>query len=503
MTKKCPFLALPVFLLFLLAEGLYAAEPVTIPGVTVGYMAKMQDLRVVGGLPRSPTAKKPKSGLRDLKVGDIFMNENNAARVVTSIYRGSAGQTVIETGAPRAEDVFEYVYVPDFDVNLGPENVDSLAPGVSLISGRTVDDPRSLFNEEFPGVSRDTVNWIDTDERIDALRSNGGKLTTLRVNLTLPIYSTDEGALSKLKKYKQQARDFQAKEDAANFIKEQQAKAENAGPPEDPPTSTTTKTGPAKGKGEADFKTEAKLRGVLTIGTNMQGGLKKAHFVDTGKKFLGIPIYKLEDGHVWFDFQLAQEFDFNLDLTMSLSYEYKMSLGKIMVADPSDTVEVSLELNWKTGIDGTLSIGLEISEYSYFNVGASADLALSFIPHHIETHSGDNYFNIAFRPTLAIEVEVKTGLYPKMGLKIAQIPIVSLEAGAGPYINGQGYAEPLGVVGYATGFGSYGNFRDWTASIRLEAGAFFMSEANLLNITKIPIWSHKWPFWTWSKNWIF
>jgi hypothetical protein len=509
--------------LFLLILGLVigaglSADPAIIPGVVVGYTPAVQDMRVVGGLPRSADLK-PRSGLKDLRPGDIFINEDGAARVVVKIYRGPSGQTVIEAGQPRPEEVFAYVHVEDFGVGLGAENIDYLAPGVSLVSGRNADDPPNLFNE-LEGRARDTVNWFETDERMDTLLENkGGKTFSLRLNLSIPLYSTSPGgmglAMTNLKKYQQTAKTKKVEDDAAQFLAEKQAAASNPGGADesgavgdaltglgaDGSGYKTTATGTATGEGTLNFSAKASVQGIVHVAAGMQGGLIKPRLY-VERWVLGfIPKFKTEKGHLWCDFQLAQQLDADLKLTMALGYEYKIVLGTIAVADPTGTVMAALELQLRVGVNGSLSIGIELSEYSYFDVGGSADLNLIFIPSHIETHARDSYFNVAFRPTIALNVEFKAGLYPVASIKLAGMSMISVEPGGGLYINGQGYAESLGVLGYATGYGTYGNLREWIVSIRVEAGGFFTSSLKLISAITIPLWSHKWPFWVWTKNW--
>lgn len=85
---------------------------------------------------------------------------------------------------------------------------------------------------------------------------------------------------------------------------------------------------------------------------------------------------------------------------------------------------------------------------------------------------------------------------------MADIDFAGVEAGGGGYIQADGYMEPMGIMGYDTDLGGYGNFNNWILDLTIQAGAYMEIGASILTIG-IPIYSHDWPFWEWHKSWEF
>ena len=164
-----------------------------------------------------------------------------------------------------------------------------------------------------------------------------------------------------------------------------------------------------------------------------------------------------------------------------------------------NALDLTLGVYAKIGLDGEISLSVEISEFTKHNVGATCDLIWPFIPVRFSGYQS-NYLNFAFRPTISAEAELKAGLYLGGSFDIAGMTIVEVEGGGGAYILVRGYMEPLGIMGFDTIMGGYGNFNNWILDLYAEAGAYVEVGAEILTID-IPLYDQKWPFWEWHKSW--
>jgi hypothetical protein len=214
-----------------------------------------------------------------------------------------------------------------------------------------------------------------------------------------------------------------------------------------------------------------------------------------------IPYPTFTKGYVWTELTTAQQFDFILKGTLNLSAEVKIPLATLMVVEPNTQLFMKVELYGKLGIEGTLSIGAEVSEYTYLKVRLSSDLIWPFIPTK-PSASQSFYMNAAFRPFVAAKAEARAGLYLYGGVGILGIDVIGLEGGGGVYIMADGYMEPMGVMGFDTSSGGYGNFHDWILYVTAEAGSFAIINAKIFTFTK-ELFFRRWPFWNYAGQWEF
>jgi len=499
-------------LLVALALGAVIASAVsaqaTFAGVEVLYNQRVSDLRVVGAMAarsgNSPTMAK---SLKNLKVGDVFINEDNSARVVTAVYE-EGGRVIIETDEPRPEDVVEDLFVPDFDLQMTQANIASLAPGVSYMGSSRAGDAADLFATGLDAESRAKVDWLETDENVEWLDEDGNPvpITTLRIELPFldGLMSTEN--LEKLNKI-------------ASAGKTNGAAAGDAG-------STGTGTGDTGGTGSGDAggggdsgggdsgggaegsvsaSGEIGLTGVLRFTLpRVSGGLKMPSLkVSWIMHWWHPPIPKLQftKGYGRVNVDMAQQFDFRLDGSITISAEVKIPIAMLVIVEPHVQLKFECGLYAKITFDGTITLGLEISEYTYLGAGVQADLVWPFIP--VKASAWSNfYLNTAFRPMLTAFAEVTGGIYVGGELSILEIGLAELEGGGGVYVNATGYIEPLGVMGYDTRIGSYGSFDEWILYVQAEAGAFAKITASILFWDK-DLYHQRWPFWKWANQWEF
>jgi hypothetical protein len=474
LSRRQKVLAL-VLVLVVLGSALYAQSPFA--GFTVVFVKNLIDLRAANQF-RSVENNQPGSvpSPADLKVGDVFMTADDEARKVVSIYERN-GNTVIETVVPRAEEVFVNVYVPDFEVEATRENVDmaSLAPGVTL---RPPGDSGSFsLSPAFaaPDGPDQSVTWLETDPETESM-------DIITFDVDIPLWSADVSgdvidALTK------------TQEDAT---------ADSSGGEDEDGTTTEAGGKPSLDMGAAG---EIRLLGTMRLAKpTISGGFQFPYISFSWVEvFWGIylPVPRYHTGYAKAEFNAAQQFDFRITGTISLTAELKIPLYAVQVT--YNSLLLTLGVYIKVGLEGQISVSLEVSEFTRHMVGASCDIHLPFIPVKFRAYQS-NYLNVAMRPTIAAEAELKTGLYLGGEFEIAGITIVGVEGGGGAYILVEGYMEPLGIMGFDTIIGGYGNFDEWILDLYAEAGAYVEVGAEILSIS-IPIYDKRWPFWEWHRSW--
>ncbi|GAB6091529.1 hypothetical protein [Spirochaeta dissipatitropha] len=452
-----------------------------ITGVELLYSPELIDTRIIGGM-RSRSANAPASGvdMRELQVGSIFLTEDNIARRVTDIYTHN-GRTIIETVEPRPEDVLLGVFVPDFDLVLDETNLLPLPRGVNYL--RDNDNYPShanlLSEQENPALSKlGSTLWIETDEQVKDL-----ELLSLRIDI--PLWQSS---------VPQESRDqIDGMIDAGN------TKGTNTDNNE-----TDSESG-GKPSLEVGKSGEIRLTGVLRFTKpRVSGGLKKPSMKVswiTNWWHPPIPRFSFTKGYGRAEVTAAQQFDFLLSGTMELSAEVSVPIAMFMVADPTGTVRFVVSLTARINLDGTITLGAEVSEYTYLRIGVQGDLIWPMIPTRASGNA-DFYMNAAFRPFVAADAELRAGLYLGGDFNIAGISVASLEGGGGLYIMATGYMEPLGVMGFDTRRGGYGNFNEWILYVAAEAGAFANVDASILFWNK-NLYFRRWPFWEFVNQWEF
>ncbi|GEM_PF-4264803 len=476
MNKKYLFPAIFLFVLGV-TQGLYADS--RIPYSEVILNKNVIDLRANMQLKSSINNRPVRySTPEDLRIGSIFLTADNEARKVVNIYERN-GKTVIETVKPRPEEVFIDAYVPDFNVKLDRSDIDlsSLGKGVTLLPPGTPEKDMlfSGFNQTSTTFKTESVNWLETDP------DNAG-LDIIALNIDTPLFksslSTDDmELLEKIKTSGKKAKKKKGK-------------------------TTETSVG---GTPEVSFGTsgEIHLLGTLRLRKpTISGGLKMPSITVTWVHDWWIvyhPEFRHNKGYLKANFTAAQQFDFRLTGTVKLESEIIIPIFEIIVEDPDTTLFMKVGFYAKIGLTGTISIIIEASEYTKLSAGVTCDLAWPFIPYKYSGHQ-NNYGNFAFRPILAAQARLQAGLYLGGSFGMASIDFAGVEAGGGGYIQAEGYMEPMGIMGYDTELGGYGNFDNWILDLTAEAGAYVEVGASILTIG-IPIYSHDWPFWEWNQSW--
>ena len=489
MNKKIAYIAVFLFTLGIF-ENLYAVS--CIPSSEVILNKNVIDLRANRQMKTSVNNRPGRYATpEDLKIGSIFFTADNKARKVVDIYERN-GKTVIETVKPRPEEVFLGVRVPDFTVKLDRSDIDlsSLGKGVTLLpSGAS---QKNILSPEFKQASalskNKSVSWLETDP------DNAGK-DVIALNIDIPLWksslSTDDIEL--IKKIKA----------SGNKTKEEQKKKSGEGTEEEK-KSTETKTG---GKPEVSFGASGEIHLLGTFRLReptISGGLNMPSITVTWVHDWWIiyhPVFHHNKGYLKADFSAAQQFDFRLTGSVTLEAAVKFPIFELIVMDPDTTLFLKVGFFGKISLSGTISIVIEASEYTKLSAGATADLAWPFIPYKYSAHQS-NYGNFAFRPIIAAQARLQAGPYIGGSFGMADIDFAGVEAGGGGYIQADGYMEPMGIMGYDTDLGGYGNFDNWILDLTIQAGAYVEIGASILTIG-IPIYSHDWPFWEWHQSWEF
>jgi hypothetical protein len=466
---------LTIFFICLFPGSLIFAQ-ISMEGYSAILTERVVDLRATSQLPPR-SGNEPGRNLTpdNLDIGSIFLTVDNKARKVVDIYEHN-GKTIIETIEPRPEEVFLGLYVPDFEVELGRENVDvsSIADGVTLLPPGA--EKKDMLSSSFtvPAEQDRSVTWMETDPANDGV-------DILSFNVDIPLWSSDlAGAIKdELEKKKDDAKD-----DANQDSEEDGVSSETGGKP------------------EADMGAEGEIRLVGTMRLakpTFYGGvdMPSIRFSWISKWWGGYFTIRFEDGYAKAGVRAAQQFDFKLTGTISLSAELKIPLYAVTFTYQGVTGTVGFYA--KVSLDGKISLAVECSEYTTHEVGAKCRLVWPFIPVRF-TGTNNTYLNFAFRPIISAEAELKAGLYLGAELEVAGITIVGAEAGGGAYILVQGYMEPMGIMGYDTNIGMYGNFNDWILDLYAEAGAYAEVTAEILTVD-LTLWDQKWPFWEWHQSW--
>ncbi len=432
----------------------------------------------------------------DLEIGTIFLTVDNHARKVVDIYEHN-GRTIIETIEPRPEEVFLALYVPDFEVSLGRENIaaSSIADGVTLLppdAGRG-----DMLSSEFtpPSEVDRSVTWLETDS------GNDGK-DVIAVNINIPLAGVAASAimLDKLKTMQDDAKEAARLEQEEADNPDGQASTDDSGTGDS--TDGSSDDSSSKPKSELSFSADGEiwLKGTMRlVEPTFSGGVKKPKlkFSWVSKWWGGYFKISHESGYIKGGFRSAQQLDLKLTGTVTLAEELKVPVYAIVFT--YDGVTAILGVYIKIGLSGTISVAVEVSEYSTSEVEAKCNLVWPFIPTKIEG-SSDHYSNVAYRPIVSAEAELKAGLYLGADLEVLGIGILGAEAGGGAYIRADGYMEPMSIMGYDDNIGSYGNFDNWILALNAEAGVYAEINATILSVD-LDLWSQRWPFWEWHKDW--
>lgn len=422
------------------------------------------------------------STMDELEVGSIFLSVDNHARKVVDIYEHN-GRTVIETVEPLPEEVFVALYVPSFEVSLGRENIisTSIADGVTILDEGA--DRGDMLSSDFsvPADENRSVTWLETD-----LANDGKDILTVNVDMVLASTEPTNAMLEKLEEYEEAARENDENSDSEG---------------DDSESSNS------EGDDESGTETDVSVNGEIgLVGTirlvepTFSGGIKKPKlkFSWVSKWWGGYFTIEHVSGYIRGGVEAAHQLDMKLTGTVSLSAEMKIPVYAVMYK--KDGVEATIGLYIKIGVDGSISMSVEFSEYSWEEVGATCKLAWPFIPYKVIGEC-DNYNNFAYRPIVSAEAEAKAGLYLGADLEVLGIGLFEAEAGGGVYIWASGYIEPMGIMGYDSEIGSYGSFEDWIIKVEAEAGIYGEIGAEILTVD-LDIWEQKWPFWEWSMDWV-
>jgi len=480
-----------IFLLVFAAETAFAVN--FISGVKMRLKEKVIDLRANRQL-RISEKNKPRGfeTPEQLTIGSIFFTVDNKARKVIDIYEDN-GRTIIETVEPRIDEVFEYIIVPDFSIACDRSDIENsyFHEGVTLLPPGA--DQSAMLSSNFtPPANLDrSVTWLDTDPDCE-----DKDIITLNIDRTLwSSGKIDKASLDKLKEIEDTAKEKNKTDDASSDGTA------------DSDINVEVQVG---GKPSTNFgaEGEVKISGTLRFTMpSVSGGFKYpsiecTRYIDLGLfDVCDITSLKYKKGYAKASVFMAQQFDFHLTGTVDLSSEVEFPIITIPISDATRTVALVLKLFARITLDGKIMIGVEASEFSSLEVGASCDIHIPFIPCNFSGYA-DSYFNFGFRPTLAAEAELRGGLYLGGDFEIIGITVAGIEGGGGLYILANGYMEPLGIMGYDTRIGSYGNFDDWILEIYAEAGAYAIITAYVLP----PLWSKdlyfkRWPFWSYYGSW--
>ena len=102
--------------------------------IQVTYRSNVIDLRPGNVLNRSADGQETVSmNPSDLKVGSVFIDPNGDVLKVTDIYE-AGGKTVIETTEPEITEAFTTLDIPDFEFEIGREDISWLGDGVTLLA---------------------------------------------------------------------------------------------------------------------------------------------------------------------------------------------------------------------------------------------------------------------------------------------------------------------------------------------------------------------------------
>lgn len=484
-----------IFVSFCLFSGAGLWADIPMSGYSAELTEDVIDLRATTQL-RTKSGNQPGRTFtpEDLEIGDVFLTVDNEARKVVDIYEHN-GKTVIETIEPRPEEVFISLYVPDFEVQCDRSNVElaSLAEGVTLLPPGA--DKKDMLSSNFTTAAEQdkSVTWLETDPETEGM-------DVIAFNIDIPLWTANvsSGLVDNLK----------AMQDAAKSDTTTSDTTPDTPPDPDAPDPPPDTGGQDGGGDDDDFggglsvgaSGEVRLVGTLRLAEpTISGGISMPSIKLTWVKkwWGGYPKLSFTEGYAKAGFKAAQQFDFKLTGTIQLSAELKIPLFAIKVIYSG--VEALVGIYAKVGLSGQISITAEISEFTRHEVEAKCKLVWPFIPVKF-SGTQSNYLNMAFRPTIAAEAELKAGLYLGGELKVVGITIAGAEAGGGAYILVGGYMEPMGIMGYDTKIGSYGNFNDWILDLYAEAGAYFEIGIEIFTIG-IPLFDKKWPFWEWHKSW--
>ena len=463
--------------------------------------------------------------MEDLEVGSIFITADGNARKVTAIY-DSGGDVVVETAKPTLEEVYVELYVPDTNTVLTPENsnIGYISRGVTINNDYT---PSSRSGDRH-------VDWLDTDT--DYTEDD----IYTHLNLDITISSDIASMLGKVKELaekqldsgdkdkkkdsgddKKKTDDDKKKTDSGTDKKKTDSGTDSKKSDSDHESDMNKKKKAAdkmadggdddskKKKGlDIDVGAEFNLKGTLSIARpEMDYGIKMPSVKVTWVKvwwIVGYPKFEFENGYIHALAKFAQQLDVDVNVTASISKDFKIPIIAIVLKDPwTGQLGLNLGIFLKLDLSGQITVGAEISEYTKTEVWGTADLFWPFIP--IGFHSGsDLYYNFSFHPYVEVQGEVKAGPALVAGIDISGIDVLEASAFGGVYVTATGRLEPLGCVGYAGGTsaaytGPTGGFDGVILEGSVEAGAFFDVGLDIFTIG-IPIFEKKWPLFLWKAT---
>ncbi|MDR0551758.1 MAG: hypothetical protein LBG72_07040 [Spirochaetaceae bacterium] len=501
-------LLLGAICLFFTAEGIFAEAE--IPGLDVVFMPAVKDIRVFNGVPSASTVRSARNrsavntaaadgreSVKDLRVGDIFINIDGNARQVSSISTGTRGEQIIETVQPRMADVFAGLVIPEFTLNVGNEDFVYLAPGVELapedesaypnLFDSLETESRSLTvtdNGDGPhlatvasdasGMGSAGGYWWDNDPRRNDWRDGrGNKTGSLNINFNIKDSGLDASDINKLKSYQSAA--------VTNFKNKY-----GRNPQTTPPAISSTAL--------------VHVQGNLRYAAAIKASLNKPW---TKWKWGFIPLP--QGGNFGFAVHLLQQFDGNISMGLKKKKEYSQLLGTFAVPDPSGLVVVYFDLYFKANINGMIYFTMDFSEYTFAWVELKADINPLWLGIRNIGAKSDLYVNVALKPGLAAEIDMQEGPFPGLGLKAAGFTLGYINCGAGPYFNAYGYFQPDGIIGYKKGFGNSANYPSgfynniqnrWLINGKMSEGVFFDSKLEVLDgLWDTDLYNNRWEFW--------
>lgn len=393
----------------------------------------------------------------ELEIGSVFIDANNEARKVVDIYEQD-GRTVIETEQPQIEEAISSFTIPDQQVSFTSADIipGSVAEGVTIL------------NDDVPVpsiASRATIDqkvkWLETDPEW-----MGQDVISIYVDKVLWSGS------------KAKEMDFGGKKDESGKTK--------------PGTSSL-----ASVSGTAEVRIEGIIRiAEPKLDTGAKMPVMNIEWVHVWGPFY-YPDISFEDGYLKAEFSAAQQTDCTLSGSVGLSAEVKIPLYALAAQDAKGNSFI-VGIYLKATAEGSITVAFEISEYTNFTVWGNVDIFWPFIPYDIRV-GASSYGNFALRPSIAAEIEARTGVYLGLDATVLGFGIFGAEAGGGLYANAQGYMEAKGILGYATDYGGYGSMDDWLYDITLELGAYVEANLSVL-LWDVDLFEKKWPIKTigWS-----
>lgn len=440
-------------------------------GAEVILQSGVIDLRGIPHL-RKAGDNKPSGfySAQELRVGSIFITEDNIARKVSAVYE-DRGRTVIETVEPNIEEVIVGAYIPDQEIKLSAANIDpqSIHPGVQVLDTAATAAMVSAAGVHAQAEMPNNSKWLETDP--DWMGKD-----VIAINIDIPLFSGGDGITDKIKEW----------------VSDAESPQEPDGGSQDGGDGSADKT---KSELDVGVSGEVRIQGILRLAepvvkTGMKSPVMKVTWVKVWW-YVYYPKVEFENGYIHASFAAAQQCDFKLTASVTLSAELKIPLYTLIIPI-AEVGTIMVGVYFKVTLEGTITLGFEVSEYTSVELWGTVDLAWPFIPYDVRL-GGDYYANFAVRPSLAAEIENKNGLYLGFEGKLFGLKLLSAEVGGGIYQTAEGYLESRGIIGYSTDYGSYGGFDGWNYNINYELGGYVDATLGFAFI-EVDLFDFRWPF---------